>query len=86
MNQLLDELKAEQARPIIDDAPGYTAAQTSELEHLAFGHLSHRDLANKVRMLMRTDFEFEGLVVAARDRIAWLAARVEELEAQIPES
>lgn len=65
----------------LDVCPGYTRAQRSRADELALAHLSHKDLANRVRMLMRDDLDHEIVCAAARDRIAWLAARVEELEA-----
>lgn len=76
-------IKEENDRKDIDDAPGYTRAQQSELHELRFGEWTHRELANRVRMLMRDDWSHEAVVVACRDRIAWLAKRVEDLEAQI---
>lgn len=79
-------LEEEKARKDIDDAPGYTRAQQSELSDLAMSDLTHRQLANRVRMLMRTDWTYEAVVVAARDRIAWLAKRVEDLEDALKEN
>lgn len=53
------------------------------LAALAGGHLSHEEVANKVRMLMRTDLYHEAVCVVARDRIKWLASRVAELESAL---
>lgn len=82
MNWLVEELEAEKNKPIVDDAPGYTRAQQKPLEELCMGNLSHRDMANKVRMLMRTDWQHEAVVTACRDRIAWLAAENERLNVE----
>ena len=88
-NWLKQELAAEraaQATAAISDQPGYERAQSSTLEELAMGDKSHREIAGMVRMLMRTDLQHEAVCLAARDRIAWLAARVEQLEAALTPS
>lgn len=85
-NWLLDEVNAtREARERAGDGeqPGYDHAQKSKLEDLAFGHWSHKKLAGQVRMLMRSDLDHEAIVMAARDRIAWLAKRVEDLESEL---
>lgn len=63
-----------------DMSPGYTKATTAKLEDLCMGHLTHKELANTLRMLGRYDANHEAMVTAARDRIAYLAAKVEQLE------
>lgn len=77
-----EEIEAEKARLPIE-APGYAKAQNAELSDLMMGDLSHEEVANRVRGLMRDDWNFEPTLCAARDRIAWLAARVEELETEL---
>lgn len=44
------------------------------------GHLTHEQVANKVRMLFRDDLDHEAVCMMARDRIVWLAARVAEAD------
>ena len=46
----------------------------------SYGHLSDKAIADKVRMLMRDDLEHEGIVVAARDRIARLARQLRDAQ------
>lgn len=53
------------------------------LTDLSYGHLSHAEMASKVRMLMRHDLEHEGVCVGARDRIVWLAQREHDLLAEV---
>lgn len=45
-------------------------------EKLAYGHLSHSEMAGMVYMLGRQDLEFQAVVHGARDRIIWLANQV----------
>jgi hypothetical protein len=47
---------------------------------ILYSHLSDLEMANKVRMVTRNDFEHEPIVQGARDRILHLSQRVEELE------
>lgn len=63
--------------PMTDDD---RAAATADL---CFGHLSHIEMASKVRMLMRGDIEHEPICVGARDRIVWLAQREHDLLAEV---
>ena len=56
----------------------------SDPSRCAYAHLTHMEMANKVRMLMRSDLGFEGVVQGARDRIVYLANRVAELEGKPP--
>ena len=48
----------------------------------AYGHLSDEEIAVKIRMLFRDTIEHEAIVVGARDRIARLARRIRDLEAE----
>lgn len=50
---------------------------------VSYPHLSDEDIAHKVRMLMRSDLDHEGVVVGARDRILYLIARNKELSAAL---
>jgi len=43
------------------------------------GHLSHDEVASKVRMLMRHDLDHEAVCTMGRDRIVWLAGALSEL-------
>lgn len=49
---------------------------------IAYGHMSDYWVANRVRMLMRTDLEFEPIVTAARDRILRLCEERAALQAE----
>lgn len=71
----------DRAEKILDLSPGYTRAQNIPLDQLVWGAMSHKEVANMVRMLTRSDLGHEGVCLAARDRIAWLAKRVEEMQA-----
>jgi len=66
----------------LDDfvAERHTGIAAMPLERIAAGHLAHGVVAGKVRMLMRTDLDHEAVCTMARDRIVWLAGRVEALE------
>jgi hypothetical protein len=57
-----------------------TALHSTELSELAFGHLSHDEMAGMVRMLMRGDLQHEAVVTGARDRIKWMEWRINQLE------
>lgn len=57
-----------------------TPLHNANLENLCGGHLSHDEVASKVRMLRRTDLDHEPVCTMARDRIKWLANRVDELQ------
>lgn len=48
-----------------------------------YGHMSDEWVADRVRMLMRSDLDHEAMCCAARDRIMRLALRITELEALI---
>jgi len=47
------------------------------------GHLSHDEVASKVRMLMRHDLDHEAVCNMGRDRIVWLAGQVDALQAKL---
>ena len=47
---------------------------------MPYGHLTHEQMAGMVRMLMRDTLNHEAIVVAARDRIIYLAREVEDLK------
>lgn len=57
-----------------------TPLHDTDLTKLCGGHLSHDEVAGRVRMLMRHDLDHEPVCTMARDRIKWLAWRVEQLE------
>jgi hypothetical protein len=72
----------------IREATGSALTQYSEkvdrdLRKTCHGDWSHEQVAGNVRMLMRNDLDHESICTTARDRIIWLARRVEELEAQL---
>lgn len=58
----------------------HTVLHSADLSKLTGGHLSHDEVAAKVRMLMRSDLDHEAVCCMARDRIKWLAWRIECLE------
>ena len=51
----------------------------TDLDRLCGGHMSHIEVANKVRMLMRNDLDHEAICTMARDRIMHLAGEVERM-------
>jgi len=63
-------------KPLTYDWNGHTNMPIS------FAHLTDLEMASRVRMLMRSDLNHEGVVVGARDRIMALSKRVDELEAE----
>ena len=50
---------------------------------LAYGHVSHIEMADQMRMMHRNSQAFEGIVSGARDRIYWLAAINTQKDTQI---
>jgi hypothetical protein len=57
-----------------------TKLHSTKLSELTGGHLSHDEVAGKVRMLMRTDFDHEAVCMMARDRIKWMEWEINRLE------
>lgn len=57
-----------------------TIIDLAEDERWGLASLSHSEVAGKVRMLRRQDDDFEPVITAARDRIIWLAERLERRE------
>ncbi len=64
-----------------DETPG-----AEELARGAGGHLSDLEIADRVRMLMRTDLDHEAVCVMARDRIKYLSGRLTAVERQLREA
>lgn len=60
-------------------AEHHATAVSDELRETAGGHLSHDELARQVRMLLRGDYNHEAVCLMGRDRIVWLARKLDEL-------
>jgi len=53
------------------------------LQEICGGHMTHDEVAVRVRMLMRSDLDHEAVVNMARDRIVWLAARLKDSQEEL---
>lgn len=57
-----------------------TPLHSTDLSKLCAGHLTHDQVAAKIRMLMRDTIDHEMVCTMARDRIKWMAWRIQQLE------
>lgn len=81
---ILEQIGKELARRNpTDPSIGYRAANQAARDEISLNWLPHHTIADMVRMVTRDAVLLEPTVVAARDRIAWLAGRVEALEAEV---
>lgn len=64
------------------DAAKHAGIAAKPLQELAGGDLSHDDVCRVVRMLYRDDIDHEGVLMIARDRIAWLAGQLAARDAK----